>query len=121
MNHKVKGSFFLIAAVVFEVISTTNLKLAEGFTVPLNTVIAAVAIIAAMYFLGKSLNFLPLSVAYAIWVGLGTALIYLISIFLFNEPVSLIKFIGVLMVIGGVVSLQIISSGNEKTQKANSN
>ncbi|MDQ0208683.1 DMT family transporter [Alkalicoccobacillus murimartini] len=117
MNNKLKGILFLISAIVFEVISTTNIKLSQGFSELSYSIIAVVAIVIAMFSLANALNYIPLSVAYAIWVGVGTALIYVISIFVFDEPISLIKFIGVVLVIGGVVSLNFLTNDQEKSDQ----
>ena len=57
-----------------------------------------------MYSLAQALNYIPLSVAYAIWVGIGTALIYVISIVVFNEPVArraLLAAVALAVVLGG--------------------
>ena len=69
-----------------------------------------------MFSLAKALNYIPLSIAYAIWVGLGTALIYVISILVFNEPISSIKLLGVTLVIGGVISLNYLTKAKEEEE-----
>ncbi|TSB46057.1 multidrug efflux SMR transporter [Alkalicoccobacillus porphyridii] len=110
---KSKGTIFLLLAIVLEVISTTNIKLSQGFTILIPSIIAVVSIACAMFFLAQALNYIPLSIAYAIWVGVGTAIIYVISIFVFNEPISILKLIGVVTVIGGVVSLNLLTKPEE--------
>lgn len=120
MNNKLKGSIFLTSAIVFEVISTTNIKLSNGFSELSFSIIAVIAIVIAMYSLAQALNFIPLSVAYAIWVGIGTALIYVISIVVFNEPVSAVKLLGVILVIGGVVCLNFLTKSEEENEQVKS-
>lgn len=120
MDGKVKGTVFLALAIVFEVISTTSIKLAEGFTIISYSIVAVIAIIMSLFFLAQTLNYLPLSVAYAVWVGIGTALIYVISIFIFNEPINLIKIVGVIMVIVGVSSFNYLLKAQETITKPES-
>jgi small multidrug resistance pump len=47
------------------------------------------------------------SVAYAVWSGVGTALIAIVGILYFREPVSFLKIVGLLAIIGGVVALNL--------------
>ncbi|WP_054704254.1 multidrug efflux SMR transporter [Bacillus sp. JCM 19041] len=119
MNRTFNGGILLFLAILFEVISTTNIKLSDGFTNLTNSIVSVVALILAMFFLGKALNHIALSMAYAIWVGVGTAMIYVISIFLFNEPLSFIKIVGLLMIMGGVIALNFLSreSGTHSAEK----
>jgi small multidrug resistance pump len=48
-----------------------------------------------------------ISVVYAVWSGLGTALIASIGILYFREPVSAIKIISIALIIIGVAGLHI--------------
>ena len=59
------------------------------------------------YFLTLALKKVELSVAYAIWSGVGTALIATIGILWFREPMSLLKIFGLLAIIGGVIALNL--------------
>ena len=50
---------------------------------------------------------MPLGMAYAIWSGLGTAIIAIIGVYLFKEPLFLIQWCGIVFIIGGVVLLNL--------------
>ena len=52
-----------------------------------------------------------MSVAYAIWSGVGTALIATVGVLYFREPVSVLKVVGIVAIIGGVIALN-MSGGN---------
>ena len=56
MDGKVKGTVFLALAIVFEVISTTSIKLAEGFTIISYSIVAVIAIIMSLFFLAQTLK-----------------------------------------------------------------
>jgi small multidrug resistance pump len=59
------------------------------------------------YFLTLSLKRVDVSVAYAIWSGVGTALIATVGVLYFREPLSILKVAGLIAIIGGVVALNI--------------
>lgn len=100
-----KGALFLGLAIVFEVFGTTMLKLSEGFTVLLPSIGFIASYLAAFAFLRFSLQSIPLSTAYAIWTGLGTAFTVAVGVVLFQEDVSFIKILAIALVIVGVVML----------------
>jgi small multidrug resistance pump len=97
----------LIAAIVAEVIGTTSLKLSEGFTRWLPSLIVVLGYVLAFYLLALALKRIEVSVAYAIWSGLGTALIAIIGILFFKETLNAMKVFSLLLIIAGVVGLQL--------------
>jgi small multidrug resistance pump len=70
-------------------------------------VIVAVGYLLAFILLAVAVRHLQISVAYAIWSGVGTAAICIIGMVALNEPLTAAKAIGVLMIIGGVVTLNL--------------
>ena len=54
-----------------------------------------------------ALKKIDVSIAYAIWAGLGTALITVIGIFWFKEPVNALKIISLIIVVAGVIGLNL--------------
>ncbi|WP_225435201.1 DMT family transporter [Bacillus aerolatus] len=98
--------YLLLAfAIVSEVIGSSMLKASEGFTKWLPSLIVTVGYGAAFYALSLSLKTIPLSVAYAIWSGVGTALTALIGILIWKEAFTFQTFIGLSAIIFGVVIL----------------
>ena len=65
----------------------------------------------AFYCLSLSLNTIPLGTAYAIWSGIGTALTALVGVIVYKERFNLKKFLGLVLIIGGVVVLKLSSGG----------
>lgn len=98
---------YLTLAILLEVAGTTSMKLAEGFTKPFPSVMIFVFYLLSFICLTLSLKRLEISVAYAIWAGLGTSLIAIIGIFYFQEPVTVIKMGGLLLIVVGVVGLNL--------------
>ncbi|WP_042472279.1 DMT family transporter [Bacillus ndiopicus] len=100
-----KGYFFLSLSIILEVIATIMLKFSEGFTQLAPSIIVAIGYILAFYFLSHCLEHLPLSLAYAIWSGLGTIATVIIGIILWQEKFTWLTAFGILLIIGGVVLL----------------
>ena len=98
---------FLVGAILFEVLGTISLKLSEGFTRAIPSVSVVVGYLASFFLLGIGLNKgLSVSVVYAIWSGVGTALVALAGVFLFKEQISALGFVGIGFIIAGVIMLQ---------------
>lgn len=103
---------FLTAAIVLEVCGTTSMKLSEGFTKVLPSVLLFVFYAASFTSLTFALKKLDVSLAYAVWSGLGTALIAGIGVIWFKEPMTTLKFISLLAIIAGVVGLNLGGSSH---------
>jgi small multidrug resistance pump len=97
----------LFAAILLEVAGITSMKLSRGFAemVPSVAVLVFYVLSAAAVIL--ALKRLDLSVTYAIWSGVGTALAAMIGIAYFREPLTLIKVASLALVILGVVGLSL--------------
>jgi small multidrug resistance pump len=98
---------YLMLAIGFEVAGTTSMKLSEGFTRLLPSLLMIAFYLVCLGFLALAMRKVDVGVAYAVWSGAGTALIAAIGILWFNEPVSALKVVGLLAIIGGVVSLNL--------------
>jgi small multidrug resistance pump len=83
--------FFLILAISAEVAGTTCMKLSEGFTKVWASVGIVVFYAICFTFLTLALKKMDMSLAYAIWAGLGTALITGLGVVVFHEPISVLK------------------------------
>lgn len=101
------GWGYLILAIIFEVFGTTMMKLSNGLSNIIPSVLMFVGYIASFAMLAIALKTIDVSVAYAIWSAIGIILISIIGIFYFGESVSLAKVISILVIITGVVSLKL--------------
>lgn len=100
---------YLTIAIVSEVIATSALKAAEGFTrwVPSLIVVAGYAL--AFYFLALTLRVIPLGIAYAVWSGVGIVLISLAGWIIYRQSLDLPAIIGIALILAGVVVLNVFS------------
>ena len=97
----------LSIAILFEVAGITSMKLSRGFAELLPSVSVFVFFICSAAPVILALKRLELSVAYAIWSGVGTALTALIGIAYFREPLTLIKLGSISLVVVGVAGLSL--------------
>jgi small multidrug resistance pump len=102
----------LIAAICMEVCGTTCMKLSEGFTKWLPSVLIFVFYAFSFTLMTFVMKKLDLSLTYAIWSGVGTFLIALIGILWLKEPLTILKAASMILVIAGVIGLNLSSTGN---------
>lgn len=100
---------YLAIAIVSEVVATSALRAADGFRVlgPSLLVIAGYA--CAFYFLSLTLRQIPLAISYAIWSGVGMALIAIIGWVLYGQTLDLPAWIGIALIGAGVVVINLYS------------
>lgn len=101
------GYFYLFAAIALELLATTLLKYADGFTRLYPTIGCVAAYTLCFYCLSKSLHHIELSIAYATWCGLGIVAATVISVLLFHESLNGWGVLGLMLVIAGVVLLNL--------------
>jgi small multidrug resistance pump len=97
----------LAAAIVFEIAGTTCLKLSAGFTQTLPSLLIAPFYLVSFALMAFAVKEIPISVAYAVWSGVGTALIAGIGMLVFREPASLLKATFIIVIVVGVVGLHL--------------
>ena len=95
----------LSVAIAFEVVGTTCMKLSNGFTNLLPSVMMFV-----FYGLAFSCNTfvtktLDLSITYAVWSGVGTVATAIIGIYFFKEPGTALKMVSITLILIGVMGL----------------
>ncbi len=100
---------YLSLAIVAEVVGTSFLKSAEGFTRLVPSVAVVVSYVVAFFFLGLALKTLPVGVAYAIWAGVGVALIALVGYAFFGQRLDAPAIVGMALIVAGVVVINVFS------------
>ena len=100
---------YLTIAISLEVAGTTAMKVSDGFTKTIPSVAMFVFYILSLVALTMALKKFDVSMAYAIWSGLGTALITFVGVFYFKETMSLLKLGSITLIIVGVVGLHLSS------------
>jgi len=101
---------FLALSIVTEVAGTTSMKLSEGFSKPLFTALIFIFYGVSFYFFSIAIKRIEFGSAYAIWAGLGTALIALIGVVYFRDGMDMIKAISLAAIIAGVIGLNLTAA-----------
>ncbi len=101
------GWFYLFLAIILEVIGTLAMKQSKGFSVLLPSCTSFAAYGSCLALVTLAVNRIDLSIVYAVWAGLGTAIISLIGVFYYKEPATLLKIISICLIIGGVIGLNL--------------
>ena len=93
----------LLLAISAEVIGTSCLRLSEGMTRPLPTLLVFSAYAIAMALLSKVVMSIPLGITYALWSGIGTVAIVLVGRFAYQQMMGVGQLIGITLITAGVV------------------
>jgi len=96
-------------AVCLEIAGVICLRFSEGFTLLLPTVAAILSFTLALFLVSKVMKKLPVSIAYPVWAGGGTAGVALLGIIVLNESADLMKALGIVIIMAGVILINITS------------
>jgi small multidrug resistance pump len=98
---------YLALAIGFEVAGTICVKLSAGFTRLTPSLLMWLFYGICFGFMAMALKKVDVSVAYAVWSGVGTALIATVGVLYFREPVTILKVVGIVAIIAGVIALNV--------------
>ena len=101
--------FYLSIAILAEVIATSSLKAAEGFTRLIPSLIVVFGYGTAFYFLSLTLRTMQVGTAYAIWSGVGTVLISLVAWLRYSQKLDAPSILGMALIISGVIIIKFLS------------
>lgn len=93
-----------------EVVATSALKQAQGFTKLFPSIIVVLGYGAAFYFLSLVLQLMPVGVAYAIWSGIGVVLITAVGYLFFKQTIDLPALLGIMFIVSGVIIINLFSN-----------
>ncbi|ESH85142.1 Small multidrug resistance protein [Cupriavidus sp. H18C1] len=100
---------YLAIAIVAEVIATTALKAAAGFTRPLPSLVVVTGYAIAFFCLSLTLRSVPIGIAYAIWSGVGIVLVSVAAWLLFGQRLDLPALLGIALIMAGVLVINLWS------------
>ena len=99
--------FYLAGAIVLEAAGTTSMKLSAGFTKLVPSILIFLFYAASFVALTFALKGIDVSLAYAIWSGIGTVIIATIGILYFQELATALKIVSIGLIVIGVVGLKL--------------
>jgi small multidrug resistance pump len=95
----------LTLAILSEVGATLALRVSDGFSRPIPSAIVVVGYGISFWLLALALKVIPVSLTYAIWSGVGTALIAIAGVVAFGESMNVMKLASLGVIILGVAGL----------------
>lgn len=99
----------LALAIVFEVTASAFLQQSAQFTRPWPTLAMVLFYVASFYALSVAIRAIPLSIAYAIWGGVGIILTATVSFVLFRQMLDAAAFVGIGLIVSGVLVINLFS------------
>ena len=99
--------FVLVLSGVLEAVWATALGRTEGFTRLTPTVVFLAGLVGSMLGLAYAMRTLPVGTAYAVWVGIGAALTAGYAMATGEEPLSAVRVLLLLGIVGCVVGLEL--------------
>ena len=100
---------FLSIAIVSEVIATSALKAANGFTRLVPSLAVVLGYASAFYFLSLVIRTIPVGVTYAVWSGVGIVLVAIIGWLVYGQKLDFPAIVGMALIIAGILVLNLFS------------
>jgi multidrug transporter EmrE-like cation transporter len=94
-------------AIASEVVGTILLRVSDGFSKPLPAAGVVVTYLLSVWLLALVLKEMEIGFAYAVWAGVGTAVIAVVGVMVWDEPMGMLKLMSLVAVIGGVIGLNL--------------
>ena len=106
------GLLYLGIAIVGEVIATSFLRAAAGFTQVVPSIVVVVGYSITFYFFSLALQTIPVGIGYAIWSGVGIVLVSIIAYFAYGQTLDLPALIGIGLILAGVLVINLFSQSS---------
>lgn len=104
-----KTFLILLVAICAEVVATSALKASEGFTRLIPSVIVVIGYGVAFTCLSLTLKTIPVGMAYAIWSGVGTALVAVVAWIVYKQHLDFPAILGISLILAGTVIMNVFS------------
>ena len=103
----------LAGAILVEVFATLSLRASDGFRRKAWVVPVVAGYLVSFYLLWLSLGLgMPVGIAYGVWSACGVALVAVIALFLFGDPLTWVMALGIALIIGGVLTIEMVGAAH---------
>jgi len=99
----------LLLAGIFEIVWAIAMKYSNGFSILLPSIITAVTYILSAVFLALALKYLPLGMAYVMWVAFGIIGTTILGVLLFSEKLTFAQIVSIIFIIIGIIGLKLFA------------
>lgn len=97
----------LIIAGIFEVVWAFSMKMSNGFTRAVPSIITLVMMTASFALLAIAMRTLPLGTAYTVWTGIGAVGAFVVGVVVLGEQLSLIRVFAAILIVCGILMMKI--------------
>jgi len=104
------AGLLLTFAIASEVVGTILLKVSDGFSKPVPAAGVVITYLLSVWLLALALKELEIGFAYAVWAGVGTAVVAVVGVMAWNESLNVLKVLSLMAVIAGVIGLNLSSA-----------
>ena len=101
--------FVLLIAGLFEVVWAYFMKVSNGFSQLIPSILTIVFMVASFALLSYAMKSLPLGTAYTVWTGIGAVGSFLVGIFILGEPASAMRMLAAVLIISGLILMKLSS------------
>lgn len=101
----------LFVSGLLETVWASALKLSDGFTKPVPSIVFMVSAFIGLWLLAYAMRFIPLGTAYPIWVGIGAIGAFAVGVIQFGEPLTTLRLLSVGLIMLGILGLKLTSGG----------
>ena len=99
--------FYLFIAGIFEIFWAVGIKYCDGFKITLPLILVIISMALSVIFLGLATKTIPMSIAYAVWTGIGIIGVFTYGLLVLKDPISAKNIIFVGMILIGIVGLKL--------------
>ncbi|MGO8037313.1 DMT family transporter [Rhizobium leguminosarum] len=100
----------LSIAGILEIALALCMKMSEGFTRLIPTLITIAAGLSSVFLLSLSLRTLPVGTGYAVWTGIGAAGMAIFGMMFLGDPPTPMRFVCIMAILSGVIGLKLVSA-----------
>lgn len=100
---------YLIFAGLFEIVWATSMKLSDGFSKPLYTILTLATMVVSFWLLSVAMKTLPLGTAYTIWTGIGAIGAFVLGIVWMGDAISAARILAAVLIVSGLILMKISS------------
>ncbi|MCW3002126.1 MAG: small multidrug resistance protein [Conexibacter sp.] len=104
-------ALLLTFAILSEVAGTVALRMSNGFTRPIPILVVVIGYAISFWLMALALKDIPVSLTYAIWSGVGTALVAIAGVTVFGETMNVFKVLSLGLIVLGVAGLSAAGGG----------
>jgi len=100
---------YLLIAGILEIVWAVAIKYCDGIRLNLPLIIVVAAMSSSCFFLWLATKTIPMSIAYAIWTGVGIVGVFIYGILVFKDPITPATIIFVGMILAGIIGLKLFT------------